>query len=704
MKIFTTCALLVASGTVSCVFAQTPRTAMPKPIPVGVPASTAPRAFAPVEAAFRLPELKGDPFDFVQNDVRAQIRQPNGKILSLPAFFDGDATWRVRHTPDAPGAYALVSLTHNGAALNVDPTPRIWKVQGQAVAGFVRLDPRGNARFARGNAPYYPLGHNQAWRTNGLPDIPALFDKMGAAGENWSRVWMNHWDGKNLDWLPDGRKPGEFGTLDLGVARRWDSIVQSAQKNGIAFQMVFQHHGQYSSSVNPNWPDNPYNAKNGGFLNAPEEFFTSPRARELTKRKLRYCVARWGYSPSICAWELWNEVQFSDAGRGGKWDDVAKWHTEMAAFLRAQDLYKHLVTTSSSESIPASVWQNMDYGQEHLYPADVVSAVGRGNHQAESPRTKPGFVGEFGPSGVNDPQGVALHAGLWSGILSGEAGAPAFWTWDDVERGDLYFHFAAASGFVRASNFSSCQGLKRMTFSPSTSERGELGFGPGGDWGQTKQFEFLVTPDGAPEGMSSLPRYLQGEANRQLQPQPLKFKVSFVNGGQFGVELSEISKTGAHVQLSVDGQVLAERDFPATTENARLSGDGARLSVAVPSGNHVVTLENTGGDWAAVSRFTLSDYAPTLAARALSGRDFYAAWIYHRANLMAPPDAALKASSGRFPLTGLRPGRFRATWWNTREGRVIGASDLRIRAGLPHPTLSSPPVERDVALFVVPLS
>ena len=697
--LLTTCAFLLVAGCLASAHAQTPRTPMTKPLPVLV----APRAFAPIEAAFQLPELKGDPFDFVVNDVRAQIRQPNGKILSLPAFFDGDSTWRVRHTPDAPGQYQLVSLTKNGVVLNAAPTPRTWKVEGQTVAGFVRLDPRNHSRFVRGGAPYFPLGHNQAWHSNGLPDIPALFDKMGAAGETWSRVWMNNWDGKNLDWLADNQKPGEFGTLSLEVARRWDSIVNAAQKNGIAFQLVFQHHGQYSSQVNPNWPDNPYNAKNGGFLQTPDEFFTDTRAKELTKRKLRYSVARWGYSPSICAWELWNEMQFSDAARSGKCDDIAAWHQEMAAFLRTQDPYHHLITTSSSESVPAKVWQAVDYYQEHMYPADILSALGRGNTHLELPHDKPFFVGEYGPSQVNDPQGLALHAGLWSGIFSGEAGAPGFWTWDDVERGNLYFHFAAASGFVRASGLASHENLKKMAFSPTTNQRGELSFGPGGDWGQAKQFEFFVTPDGAPEGMGSLPRYVQGQANRTLGPLPLKFHVSFVKGGQFGVEISEVSKTGAHLKLSVDNQLLSERDFPATAQNARLQGEAARLSLAVPAGDHVVTLENTGGDWAAVGRFTLSDYAPTLGARALATRDFFASWIYNRSNVMSASVGTMGASSGQFAVPGLAPGRFRATWWNTRDGKIIETKDFLVRAGSPAPMLSTPPIERDVALFIAPL-
>ena len=40
----------------------------------------------------------------------------------------------------------------------------------------------------------------------------------------------------------------------------------------------------------------------------------------------------------MLAWELFNEVQFTDAARDrNNFAPVAAWHKEMAAFLRSQD-------------------------------------------------------------------------------------------------------------------------------------------------------------------------------------------------------------------------------------------------------------------------------------------------------------------------------------------------------------------------------
>ena len=116
---------------------------------------------------------------------------------------------------------------------------------------------------------------------------------MGAAHENWSRVWMDHWDGKNLDWPPYGATlpPGQ---LNLTVAQKWDAIVAAAEEAGIHFQMTLQHHGQYSTMVDANWAENPYDLTNNigstnGFMTDPVEFFTNATAIAIDRTQVALC-------------------------------------------------------------------------------------------------------------------------------------------------------------------------------------------------------------------------------------------------------------------------------------------------------------------------------------------------------------------------------------------------------------------------------
>ena len=224
-----------------------------------------------ISTSFKLPDLKSDPFDYEKSDVRVSLKTPD-TTLEIPAFYDGDSTWRMRYTPIRQGTYSIVSIKLNSQiAHETALETKEWTVSGEQDAGFVRIDPGDKRRFVFDNGnTYFPLGHNQAWESKESGAIPTLFEKMGKAGENWSRVWMNHWDNKNLDWSAGSKKIGE---IDLGVAKRWDGIVEAAGKSGIYFQLTLQHHGQYSSTsgqkfsnnTNANWQDNPYNSAKGGF-------------------------------------------------------------------------------------------------------------------------------------------------------------------------------------------------------------------------------------------------------------------------------------------------------------------------------------------------------------------------------------------------------------------------------------------------------
>jgi len=681
----------------------------------GSPTNTVGRGTYPkIETSFHLPNLKGDPFDYEKVNVQVTLRKPDGGTVDVPAFFDGEDTWRMRYTPAAPGAYAVVTVKLNGETAHEEKLePKEWTVGGDPQPGFLRVDRGDHSRFVFDNgARYFPLGHNQAWRSNGLPDIPELFAKMSKAGENWSRVWMAHWGGTNLDWPADDRrlKPGQ---IDLEAAKRWDSIVEAAEKNGIYFQMTLQHHGQYSSvkgyrysnNNNANWESNPYNVKNGGFLQNPEDFFTNREARALTKRKLYYILARWGYSPNVMAWELFNEVEGTDAGSGKLWDDIAMWHREMALFLRQYDGYRHLITTSAYPGVPldSPVWQTVDYIQQHAYPNDLISALGIADAKEAKRLDKPFFVGEFGPSNLQDPQGAHLRVGLWASLMSGRSGAAEYWAWDTVEKHDLYGQFQSASAFLTASGLANRGDLVAAALPVETTERAALSFGPGGGWENATQNEFVVGTNGPPPGFGKFPAFLQGNAHRAMMPKPLTFQVNYAQPGTFTVQVRQVAKAGAHLKVSVMGGKTVERDFPAASADYAPKAGQETVQVEVPAGAHTVVVENTGSDWLVPGRFTLSDYAPALAALGRTGKDFAVAWVYHREAVDAPAEKEeeLRAVTGKLTLPGLQKGRYRAVWWDTRAGKSLDETELTVARDKESATLVTPPIKRDVALYVV---
>ncbi|MCS6775442.1 MAG: DUF5060 domain-containing protein [Chloroherpetonaceae bacterium] len=668
----------------------------------GVVRGTYPR----IETAFRIEKLPGDPFDYERVRVIVTLRKPDGSTVDVPAFFDGDTTWRMRYTPSAPGKYSVVNIRLNQeTGMASDPEPREWDVRGTPAPGFVRIDPGDRSRFVFDNGErFYPLGHNVAWESNEVPRIPEIFARMQEAGENWSRVWTTHWDGKNLDWRAGARDPKRpVGQIDLEVARRWDAIVEAAEKHGIYFQMVLQHHGQYSTEVNPNWAENPYNAAQGGFLRNPMGFFTDSQARALTKRKLYYILARWGYSPSIMAFELFNEVESTDAGRARRWEEIALWHREMALFLRQHDLYRHLLTTSAHPALAEDnpIWETVDFLQTHTYAPDTVTAMRIPVPAAQKKSTRPHFIGEFGSADLKDPEGVTLHRGLWASLMYSPSGAAQYWDWVNIERNRLYDRLRAAATFVKASGLASQGSLTTGVLQVEASGRAALRLAPAGGWKKAGAHTFVVEPDGFPEGFEHFPSYLQGRSKREMMPEPLTLRVHFAQPGSVVVTIGQVAKRGARVVLQVDGQRV-ERSYPPAEKDYEPEPENATLRAEVPAGTHTITLRGEGEDWVLLREIALVNYAPVLATLARSGRDFCVAWIYHRdrIDLSREAVAALPEVKGRVALPELQSGRYRIAWWDTWAGVPLRSTEVEVPRRAQTVWLETPLFRRDIALCV----
>ncbi|MBC8136709.1 MAG: DUF5060 domain-containing protein [Fibrella sp.] len=651
---------------------------------------------AKIATRFELPDLSGNPFDFSENDVQVELAGPGERTMTAPAFFDGGSAWGMRCTPPTSGTWRVKRVLRNGQTAAAQKiAPEEFTLSGGANAGFIRRDAKDPRFFAyESGTPYYPIGCNAAWNS-GKVSVEAFLEEMGKSGQNWARIWMNHWDGKNLDWVQNEKIP--LGELNLAVAKRWDGIVEIAERANVPFQMVFQHHGQYSEQVNPNWGDNPWNSKNGGFLATPEEFFTSEKARRLTQAKYRYILARWGYSPSILAWELYNEVQFTNTGRNKDFATIAAWHKEMAAFLRKHDVHKHMVTTSSDESI-TGLYDAMDYIQPHSYPSDLVATVRAVGDQfvknagTNDPK-KPIFLGEIGPSGdLADDDGAGLHQIVWGSLMTAAPGAAQYWTWDNITNRNLTGAWKPATDFVRVFRLAGRRAMRpvSVTFTGGEQGAGATSFGPGGGWEGAKETRYTVEPSGEVAGAGALSPYLQGDNNRTLLPF-VEFAVNYAKPGTFAASIRQVSKNGANVVMKVDGKVVTEQAFPAAASdtNARTV-----LTVAVPAGAHVVRLENTGVDWARIEKFTLSPYGEPLKAVAKSDKESVAAWVYPS----EPLAAGAKPLTSSVSVPGLDAGKYRVFWWDTSTGKTVATETVTVAAGKPL-TLKTPPIATNIALF-----
>lgn len=624
----------------------------------------------------------GNPFSPADNDIVMEIRLPNGRTIRQPAFWDGDNTWKVRFTPVRSESVRW-RLLRSGEPLTGKAQIQVKPISPQASRGFVRKDPRLPCFVTDDGKIFYPVGQNVAWRIQNA-DYPLFFQRMHQAGMNWARVWLCHWDAKNPDWSMEKRI--EPGWLDLSIIHRVEEIIHLAERYGIFIQLTLQHHGQYSTHTNPNWAENPWNERNGGFLASPEQFFTHPRAIELTRHKYRYFVARWGYSPHLMAWELFNEVEWTDAAANGKWDVIARWHRDMARFLRSIDAHQHLITTSSAMHIP-SLWAEMDYYQPHYYVPDIAGTL---IGMKSTMWSKPIFIGEWG--GANPRQWsdeAFLRQGLWVGVMRGLAGAAQWWSWDTTESRKWYTHWASLTQFLKIAGFPTTQVWQPLSAQVISDTRAPFRFSPSGGWQNTERYRFTVPADGtAVEGLSALSQFVQGESHREMCKEPIVFEVDFAQPGTCSVHIGTVARSGASITVALDDRTVVEERFPSAERDTFVNKE---VVFAVPAGKHTISIYNPGTDWFTLDSVTLSPYAPPNKVVAC-GDGQNAMWYLWREQ---PIEAQITLK-----IPEVKPGKYRIVWWDPLKAGIAHTELVTVpQTGL---QVKVPPHERDIAGCLLP--
>lgn len=633
----------------------------------------------PVTLSFKVQPSDADPF---ARDIWAVVVAPSGSQRDLPAYFVGDDRYAVRANPAEAGTYKLGELREqvNGVEqrLKSDEVDLSQATASEAARqNYVRVDPHDATRFTFADgAAYVPIGSNLPWpnRPEVVDHYRKRFEQFDAAGLNWARIWMCHWGGLNLDWLrpSDGASP-QPGHIDARIAARWDRIIELAEEHGVLVQMVLQHHGQYSSQVNPNWNDNPWNAANpGGFLKSASDFFTSERARTLTKQKFRYIVARWGYSPAILAWELFNEVHWVDALRlEHDVSAVAAWHTEMADWIRAFDVFHHPVTTSTDRN-QERLCENLDYLQPHLYARNMIAAT---RHLDGSPESlgKPIFYGEIGDDHLQvSDEAKCLNRGtippVWSGLMGESILPPQIWTGDRLIDGGGLKELSAVARFLAETQLAQRQDLR--PFSPAIeSESVEPQRLSGAlNWKHCDNAEITVPTDGSEANeLGVIPSHLVSSTARAESgfPNAVTFHVDYPRQVNAHVHLGGAGANGSTATVSLDGTEVGRHTWPAGEGNENTPPTD--IAFEVEPGRHTIDIRNESGpDWFEFLNFTTGLDTAALAAVGKRSSHFIALWIWNRdqVNAIDPegsPDATLL-------IPDVPAGNWRITWWDTAEG------------------------------------
>ncbi len=455
------------------------------------------RLLTPQAHQYELVELEfakgignANPFDPSQATIDAIITLPSGRTLRVPGFWfqdfrrslrnpeasgnnrievltaTGQPAWRIRFSSPEAGVHRVAVEWHIAGDKGRTGTTDVH-IEAGSRAGFIRRSPR-NARFLAHDSgrPFFPIGENLCMyeKAEGTYYFDRLLEKLAAAGANYVRLWQEYYvpgDPSIVAAAGDGGFTGfpletqatGLGRYDLASAWRLDHVASECERRGIYFQLTSEMTVWWQPRMKHRWPRNPYNAANGGPCAKPGDYFTNPQARELVRRRLRYNVARWGWSMQLAAWELWNEVD-----NNADFDPAANedWHREMSAYLKAVDPWKHLITTSWRDPRMFAL-PGIDIVQAHSYwnaEYDAAQYAVQDTDHLMRPFGKPFFFGEQGiedpaSAAINDPEGRHFHDALWSSALSGAAGTGLYWWWHNyVEQLDLYRHYKSLAAFI----------------------------------------------------------------------------------------------------------------------------------------------------------------------------------------------------------------------------------------------------------------
>ena len=453
-----------------------PLTIAERPAPSGVD------RFGRFEVGLDVTPRPVNPFDPLEMAVQLVVRDPRGGRTTVDAYWFQDFErsqdangreilsardepyWKAAYTPATPGRWRWRWEIATPTARQVGEWHSLEVSDRLAGHSYLHVSPLDSRYLAYDDGtPYFAIGENvSCYDRRGTFAYDDVLDKLAARGATWVRVWMPAC-GMGIETADTGL--GDY-TARLDRAWQLDYVFEAAAQRGIAVQLVLLYHGDFSTEFNTTWDTNPYNAANGGPLASPEQFFTDPTARAYFLRRLRYIVARWGARTNLVAWELWNEVDLTDHYDGAT---VAAWHRDIAGLLRGIDPVQHPITTSFLYFFndPAVVnGAGLDLVQQHFYSRSDTLALfpDLAKVAVDFPRARfaqygrPVLFAEIGVGAgpqdtlVLDPEGIAVHDGLWAGPFGEAMGTSMPWWWRlviDAEPDRYYPMFGSVSSFLR---------------------------------------------------------------------------------------------------------------------------------------------------------------------------------------------------------------------------------------------------------------
>lgn len=672
---------------------------------ISVDSPSSVKQYGTFEITASISKTPSNPYNYNEVDIFSEITDPAGKVVNIHAFYAGrENIWKVRYTPVAAGRFRY-SLNLRSGSKNVISRSGQFEVKPDSADGFLRRSSK---------SPLYPvfdsgktfigLGHNLAWITNNnASSYEAFFSLMEESGCNLTRIWINNRWTLNIE----DRSIGTYNSKD---SDKLDAILELAKRYGIyiiltldSYSSLMDEKGGWSEE---SWKYNPYNKENGGPCEHPMEFFTDKKAKEYYKNRIKYIIARWGHSPNIMAFELWNEF-----------DAPLDWVKEMASYIKSINPHGQFVTTSlgypwGNNFQEASVWSldEIDIIDRHLYgemSPDIIENIISVNGVMADKFEKPMLIGEFGlNSSKSDSEidragsGAGLHMSLWSSLMTRSFSGAMNWWWAEYVRPkNLYSNYHALRNFLKDVDFKGWDIMPLKTTLLRRSVKGKIVSSAvtvktNDSWGETTYKDFIIKNNGDISG-GMINAYLHGMAKRDLRIDPV-IEVDYPKDGKFILRIDMVSQ-GANLSVSLDGKTVLTKELPAGPGEGPWKRSLYRkdekiyqciydtpVEIDVPKGQHTIQISNNGKDWARIKNITLTNYTDSsfVYARAagLNTGDQMLVWLQNKEynwkndkKGMAPSPV----SGAYFSVLDMPDGEYDIEWWDTFKGERLSSAAVK---------------------------
>jgi hypothetical protein len=394
-----------------------------------------------IEASFDNP--------FLQEDISLDmlLGSPGGRKLVLPCYFDRSlglerSCWKARFLPQESGSYVYrFQLKIDGKIVYLTDSSD-FTASASKNKGILHKNDNWTFRYDNGSL-FRGLGENLAWESRDDDDskfFKALhedkkynYDYMLPSlvkhGGDYFRTWISSWN-LPIDWrsgFNNSRYQSSDEYFNPSAVNRMDHLISLSDSLHLHMMLTL---GQGS-----------HNAKHGRYETSTADFFVDSIAKAQYKNRLRFIVARWGYSPSIGAWEFFNEidnVQFRNPDNPIPAINIVKWHQEMSAYLASIDPFDHLITTSIShrDLDGLNSISDIDFNQKHIYKNN--RALPTTIFKYTEDFRKPYVIGEYGYEYdwqknfdlFADEMDSDFKRGLWYGLFSPTPILPLSWWWE----------------------------------------------------------------------------------------------------------------------------------------------------------------------------------------------------------------------------------------------------------------------------------